>query len=184
MSTILDMPSPQSQPPSYSETNSGPGTPMSGISTIAIKDGHAGSRPNADGVSGEDRIQRLGLGMGYFDHPQLSRANSSTSTQSMYTPSQLTPGALTPGTSTPVLGAGEKRGSPASSTVTTNSTLEATRAAKMIDGMTYDEDVVDTTDSSPIPALNKEREKNARRRLPRAAKESDQQMDGAEQTNL
>lgn len=150
---------------------------MSGISTIAIKDGHAGTRPNADGVSGADRIQRLGLGMGYFDQLQLPRSNSST-------PSQFTPGQFTPGTFTPGNGPGEKRGSPASSTITTNSTLEATKAAKMIDGMTYDEGVVDTTDRSPIPVLNREKETDVgRRRIPR--KDSDEQMEGTEEkTNL
>lgn len=160
---------------------------MSGISTIAIKDGHAGSRPNSDGVSGADRIQRLGLGMDYFDQQQLLRPNSSTSTPGSYTPSQLTPGAFTPGTFTPGIGNGEKRGSPASSTITTSSTLEATKAAKMIDGMTYDEGVVDTTDRSPIPVLNKEKEKEAGRRrvVPETAgKESDEQMEEVEKTKL
>lgn len=89
---------------------------MSGISTIAIKDGHEGSRPSNDGgVSGADRIQRLGLGMAYFDQGSAAPAPRS----------------------------------PASSTATTSSTLEATKEAKMIDGMTYDEDVVDTTDKCP-----------------------------------
>lgn len=92
---------------------------MSGISTIAIKDGHEGSRPSNDGgVSGADRIQRLGLGMAYFDQAPPAPAPRS----------------------------------PASSTATTSSTLEATKEAKMIDGMTYDEDVVDTTDKSPAAA--------------------------------
>lgn len=73
---------------------------MSGISTIAIKDGHEGSRPSAEG--GADRVQRL---MGYFDEREA-------------------------------------------------------RSAKMIDGMTYDEDVVDTTDRAPkVVPKEKEKEK-------------------------
>lgn len=140
---------------------------MSGISTTAIKDGHEGTRPNADGTSGVDRINRLGLGMGYFDQPPIPRSNSYTST-----PGQSTPGAYTPGT-------GEKRGSPASSTVTTDSTLQATREAKLIDGMTYDEGVVDTTDRSPMLVLNKEKEGDWRRkRAPgMARKEGDEQTE-------
>lgn len=89
--TLSNLPS-----PSPAASASGPGTPMSGISTIAIKDGHEGSRPSTDGV---DRVQRL---MGYFD--------------------------------------------------------EQTRTAKMIDGMTYDEGVVDTT-TEPAVVVEKAKAK-------------------------
>lgn len=140
--TLINLP----QAPSFSEPNSGPGTPMSGISTIAIKDGHEGSRPSNDGsVSGADRIQRLGLGMAYFDQTPAPR-------------------------------------SPASSTATTSSTLEATKEAKMIDGMTYDEDVVDTTDRSPAAAAAKEKEEEEVVVVPRRRRRKQDEADdtGAE----
>lgn len=155
--TLINLP-----PPSYSEPDSGPGTPMSGISTIAIKDGHEGSRPSTDGVSGADRIQRLGLGMGYFDQAPLPRSASATST-----PNQST---------------AEHRSSPASSTVTTSSTLEATKEAKLIDGMTYDEGVVDTTDKTPAPvSVGNLKEDAARRRREMEQHDPDQVMEGMEQ---
>lgn len=120
---------------------------MSGISTIAIKDGHEGSRPSNDGgVSGADRIQRLGLGMAYFDQAPPAPAPRS----------------------------------PASSTATTSSTLEATKEAKMIDGMTYDEDVVDTTDKSPAAAATVVPKEKDAVVVPRRRKQDEGSETGAE----
>lgn len=145
--TFLNMPSPQLATP-YSESPSAPGTPMSGISTIAIKDGHEGHRPSGDTISAADRISRLG---GYFDQTRNLTSYTPTPTSCPATPSPA------PGT-TP----GERR-SPASnatgSTITTEEALRATREAKMIDGMTYDEGVVDTTDRTPVLVLNREKER-------------------------
>lgn len=47
--------------------------------------------------------------------------------------------------------AGAAQDSPASS-ITTDSAREQRREARLIDGMTYDDDVVDTTDRSPLVA--------------------------------
>lgn len=110
--TFINLPSPQQPDPA-----SGPGTPMSGISTIAIKDGHEGSRPSADG--GADRVQRL---MGYFDEREA-------------------------------------------------------RSAKMIDGMTYDEGVVDTTDRAP-KVVSKEKEKEKDKDKEETNKKEDETMGG------
>lgn len=68
--------------------------------------------------------------------------------------------------------------SPASSTATTSSTLEATKEAKMIDGMTYDEDVVDTTDKCPA-ATAAPKDKDAVV-VPRRRKQDEANETGAE----
>jgi hypothetical protein len=117
---------------------------MSCVSTIAIKDGHEGHRPVFDGSA--ERISRLsGVSVGgYFD------VNKRPDTPA----SDAGPGAL-------AVALEESRRkkrlegtaaeSPASS-VTTESAREQRREARLIDGMTYDEDVVDTTDRSPMVA--------------------------------
>ncbi|KAI5842452.1 hypothetical protein DFP73DRAFT_479885 [Morchella snyderi] len=134
---------------------------MSGISTIAIKDGHEGHRPSGDAISAADRISRLS---GYFDQARTIASYTPTPTSAPATPAAGT----TPG----------ERRSPASnatgSTITTEEALRATREAKMIDGMTYDEGVVDTTDCAPLEEVQevvgwggwereKERERERRR---------------------
>jgi len=48
----------------------------------------------------------------------------------------------------------QSRNSPASST-TTSSVAEARKEARLIGGMTYDDSVIDTTNRSPIPVLNR-----------------------------
>ena len=124
---------------------------MSGISTVAIKDGHEGNRPSVvDGnLLAADRLSRLGTphgGGGYFDMLPTPRAGS-TPSSSAYSPQPQPPHV-----------AGEKeapgKGSPASSN-TTSSVAEARKEARFIGGMTYDDSVVDTTNRSPIPVLNK-----------------------------
>ena len=154
--------SPLYPPPSsaYSEASSGPSTPMSGISTVAIKDGHEGNRPNIDSNSlAADRLARLGAytGGGYFDTLPTPRAASATSSAggrltplTPYSPHPSHGGyASAPSDKEPLV---QSRNSPASST-TTSSVAEARKEARLISGMTYDDSVIDTTNRSPIPVL-------------------------------
>ncbi|KAL7273176.1 hypothetical protein RUND412_003988 [Rhizina undulata] len=75
MATVL----PASRPftPRSSPSSSGPSTPMSGISTIAMNDGHLGARPNISSDFAADHISRLTqpdpnnplvTGSSYFDY--------------------------------------------------------------------------------------------------------------------
>ncbi|KAG0123544.1 hypothetical protein HOY82DRAFT_582192 [Tuber indicum] len=135
---------------------------MSGISTVAIKDGHEGNRPGTDANSlAADRLARLGActGGGYFDTLPTPRAGSAASNAG----GRLTP--LTPYSPHPSHGSYtsapsdkeplvQSRNSPASST-TTSSVAEARKEARLIGGMTYDDSVIDTTNRSPIPVLNR-----------------------------
>ncbi|KAI5806104.1 hypothetical protein EDC01DRAFT_609628 [Geopyxis carbonaria] len=135
---------------------------MSGISTVAIKDGHEGSRPHFDGTT--ERLARLGPGTSYFDiNRRPDTPSSAPGSTAASEPDMATPGVA--GTPAP-MGAGvrewERRrkqqengdtDSPASS-VTTASAADQREKARMIDGMTYDDGFVDTTDSSGIPVLN------------------------------
>ncbi|PWW73220.1 hypothetical protein C7212DRAFT_223814 [Tuber magnatum] len=154
---------------------------MSGISTVAIKDGHEGNRRNADANSlAADRLARLGAGTGggYFDMLPAPRTGSAVSSAG----GRLTP--LTPYSPHPSHGGYtsapsdkeslvQGRNSPASST-TTSSVAEARKEARLISGMTYDDSVIDTTNRSPIPVLTRagteETEAERRKRLERERK--------------
>ena len=142
------------------DNDSAPGTPMSCISTVAIKDGHEGHRPGMSGFDGAaERISRLSAltAGGYFDVDKRPDTPSSVGCGpgSVDVPADCdTPKALTAALEE----ARRKKqlqaasaDSPASS-VTTESAREQRREARLIDGMTYDDDVVDTTDRSPLVA--------------------------------
>ncbi|KAI5855467.1 hypothetical protein BZA05DRAFT_334143 [Tricharina praecox] len=104
---------------------------MSCVSTIAIKDGHEGHRPGMSGFDGAaERISRLSAisAGGYFDVNKRPDTPASMGGRAMQTDS------------------------PAS----TDSAREHRKEARLIDGMTYDEGVVDTTDKTP-PAVVDER---------------------------
>ncbi|RPA98752.1 hypothetical protein L873DRAFT_1649294, partial [Choiromyces venosus 120613-1] len=153
----------------------------SGISTVAIKDGHEGNRSNIDKNSlAAERLARLGAGTegGYFDMlPTPRAASAASSAGGRKTP--LTPYSPHPSwgnyTSTPSdkEPLAQSRNSPASST-TTSSVAEARKEARLISGMTYDDSVIDTTNRSPIPVLNRadteETEAERRKRLERERK--------------
>lgn len=66
MTSVLNLP-----PHTPSAPSSAPGTPMSGISTVAIKDGHEGHRPNNSFDGTSERLARLsslnGASTSYFD---------------------------------------------------------------------------------------------------------------------
>jgi hypothetical protein len=126
---ILNLPS----TPSEFGSESCPPTPMSCISTIAIKDGHEGHRPGFDGAA--ERISRLSaLSAGsYFDVNK--RPDTPSSDIDELRRKRMDTAADSP-----------------ASSVTTESAREQRKEARMIDGMTYDDDVVDTTDRSPMVA--------------------------------
>lgn len=151
--TILNLPDADDF---YSEAGSAPGTPMSCVSTVAIKDGHEGHRPGMTGFDGAaERISRLSslTAGGYFDVDKRPDTPASVG--------------FGPGTSdepkSATLSAAledarrkkklqDAQGDSPASSVTTESAREQRKEARLIDGMTYDEDVVDTTDRSPMVA--------------------------------
>jgi hypothetical protein len=131
--TILNLPT--TPPDMCDDGDSGPGTPMSAISTVAIKDGHAGHRPGMTGFDGAtERISRLSAVSvgGYFDVNKRPDTPASTA------------GAGT--------GTGTGRPLQTDSPASTDSAREQRKEARLIDGMTYDEGVIDTTDRTP-PAV-------------------------------
>ena len=165
--TFINLPS---TPSDLSVDDSGPSTPMSCISTVAIKDGHEGHRPNMTGFDGAaERISRLSRissdlsAGGYFDvnkRPDTPTSDAgfitatspaSTAATSAGSGAGALAAALEDARRKKKAAAGAAQDSPASS-ATTDSAREQRREARLIDGMTYDDDVVDTTDRSPLVA--------------------------------
>src|SRR5947207_468994 len=124
----------------YSGTPNSATTSMSELSTVAIKDGHRGHLPHhSHQPMNEERADRISRLVGFGEGARTPARQTSV----------LGSPAAAKATPTPLPAYLREQGQHFSIQSTQSAELQD---ARMIDGMTYDPDVVDTTSRPPAPS--------------------------------